>query len=1771
MSKRVSQGTTAEQTPDVMIRVFGGVGVTDGPDPVSIGGPKQRRLLGLLAIRAGSIVDLDWLAEYLWDDDERPEASAPALRTYLSRLRQALPAEAGEWIETAPSGYRLDAPRDAVEHLRFAELRMQAAAARHNDDPLTAHALLDAALELWRGEPFRELDDLDWARSDIERLRLDRLEVLEERWETSLALGRHTQITGELAAFTSEHGTRDRAVRQLALALHRSGRTPDALRTIADHRRLLAEESGLDPSADMVQLEQALFADDPALAAPDVGRPLRGYRLLEEAGVGAFSVVWRGEQPSVQRDVAIKQIRSELATQPDFIRRFEAEAHLVARLEHPHIVPLIDYWRDPDSAYLVMRWLSGGTLERRLDDGVLTLDDTLRLADQIGGALGSAHARGVVHRDVKTANILFDDDGNAFLTDFGIALGVAETTGPEAALSPGTPAYSAPEQIRGERLGPEADVFSLGVVVFECLAGRLPFASHGRAAEDVDRRLHDEPLSLSELRVDVPSRVSDAVSRAIANDAEERYASVAAFVSALRGGAESDGSVDVETSAAASTATSSDGRGNPAADITNPYVGLRAFDDADRDQFFGRRRLVDRIVGRLAGDSITARSVVVVGPSGSGKSSVVRAGVLPALRRGEIEGSDQWFVTTMVPGAEPFEALEAALLRVAVNPPATLLDQLRDGRRGILRSVRRSLADDSARVVVVVDQMEELFTRCTREAAEAFLDALAVAVEDPTSPLRFIATLRADYYHRPLEHTTFASILTASAIDVTPLAADELEEAIVKPAEHVGVDFEPGLVARIVADAAGQPSALPLLQYSLSELFDRCVVDEPGSATLTIDAYDRSGGLPGALSARAEALYDGADGERRAATRTVFGRLTSPRDASGDLRQRVPVADLGSDAATAWVLDHFGAARLFTFDRDDTTREPTAEVAHEALLREWPRLVEWLAADRDLLREADAISAAATSWDRGGRAPTDLYRGGRLESAVALLSSTPERLRQLDIDFIEASRTVAEAERQTEAKRVTRLHRLVAGTAAALVVALIAGGVALVQQRRADDEAAAATAAAETADAAAADAEAQAELARAAAAEADVATLISRSAALSTDDATVSRLLALEAYRRSPEPATEQAVLNALGNSAAANLVSSSSWFEFDGDCTDWNWGNGGEDLLGIIDGRLVTKSLRTDEVTDHGPSPTNCGEWRGNATHNVAIISSPDGREHWVGTFDDPAATRITSEESRFVLGRAFAAGQVILLEELPSIFEPRTAIFVDMITGEETGVSLQASNIGAAGASPDGSITAVALWDLDDPANDQLGRTVVVDTVTGDEIAAVRTPLPVVDLAFDRAGQSLALVEDDSTIHTVHIPSGEIVATMDAGSSAPILDIGVRDDGLYSVLTQGRADLLDPMTGPIDRGADVSDATFFGMLLSDDTLAAYTEDGRIELHDLGTDALAERAWRTSAPSRVSFSSGQAAARPTDLGPPEIIDLSTGDRTPVDLTVDDGTELVAGALYAETDGYWVLDSRRLGIFARWADGELVERFELDRQVLDGTRLGDLFAAVTVTGGEFDTVDLIDLTPDSGRVLNRIQIDPGDAEPGENLATTAHPTVDGGAHVATADGRLLTFDADGALATTVETGLGSATVITMDPSSGWVALARDGDVVIVDPATSRVDDVPVNGRVANLGWARDGELLVITTFDGAIRLWDVERGESGGLMFEGTGATTGSPSWYDEATDSIWVSTSGQVLQLPLSANSWIERACAITLRDLTPDEWDRFVPGGGDVQSACD
>jgi DNA-binding SARP family transcriptional activator len=342
------------------------------------------------------------------------------------------------------------------------------------------------------------------------------------------------------------------------------------------------------------------------LPAVAFGRSVRGYELREEVGGGDFGVVYRAYQPSVGREVAIKFIRPELVNQSEFVRRFEAEARLVAQLEHPHVVSLYDYWRDPDGAYLVMRWLRGGSLRQALERGPWNVESAARVLEHVAAALSYAHRRGVVHGDLKPANVLLDEDGHAYLSDFGFAAQLAGASEPARVVT-SSPAYVTAEELEGQVLSPRSDQYGLGLLAYELLTGQCP---------PMDGALG----SPNALRPEVPEAVGGVIEKATAADPADRYDSVDAFLAAVTSALGAPPPPAVATFAVAD----------------NPYKGLRAFDETDADDFFGRESLVSELVAAVG----EQRLVAVVGPSGIGKSSAVRAGLVPALRGGALPGSE---------------------------------------------------------------------------------------------------------------------------------------------------------------------------------------------------------------------------------------------------------------------------------------------------------------------------------------------------------------------------------------------------------------------------------------------------------------------------------------------------------------------------------------------------------------------------------------------------------------------------------------------------------------------------------------------------------------------------------------------------------------------------------------------------------------------------------------------------------------------------------------------------------------------------------------------------------------------------------------------------------------------------------------------------------------------------------------------------------------------------------------------------------------------------
>ncbi len=449
----------------------------------------------------------------------------------------------------------------------------------------------------------------------------------------------------------------------------------------------------------------------------------------------------------------------------------------------------------------------------------------------------------------------------------------------------------------------------------------------------------------------------------------------------------------------------------------NPYKGLRAFTLQDRADFFGRASVVQDLLTRLEKMAQSAaelalptpRFQAVVGPSGSGKSSVVMAGLLPRLQDNALPGSNQWiYLDPMVPGKQPLEALAQIL---ATRFPEKGLQAVRDvlkreGGLG-LHQLGLALVDQSAaRVVVTIDQFEELFSMGIPEPErKQFIQLLVTAASEPQGPVLILLTLRADFYDRPFTYPELGRLIQRQQCAVLPLSTEDLREVIERPAAlpDVNVTFDEDLVDDLLFDLRGQVGALPLLEFALDQLFHH-----RRDRRLTRYAYQEIGGVRGALSKHAEATYDAlpSDEHRRLAC-ILFMRLIQPATQQREpIRRRAEISEFVLENAQQTqllreVTDAFVAARLITINQ--FTVNSTLEVSHEALIREWPRLTTWLQETRADMQLQQTISKDVSAWEQRGKPKDHLYHGSQLKEALAWQKRSTASSNE--VAFLQASRT----------------------------------------------------------------------------------------------------------------------------------------------------------------------------------------------------------------------------------------------------------------------------------------------------------------------------------------------------------------------------------------------------------------------------------------------------------------------------------------------------------------------------------------------------------------------------------------------------------------------------------------------------------------------------------------------------------------------------------------------------------------------------------------------
>ncbi len=700
------------------------------------------------------------------------------------------------------------------------------------------------------------------------------------------------------------------------------------------------------------------------------------YLILSELGRGQMGRVYLAEDALLARQVAIKFIAG---VEPDLEarQRFLMEARASARIQHPNVLGVYRVGELGDRLYIVSELVRGKSLAE-LEHPVpwrMVLDIAIELAR----GLAAAHRKGVVHCDIKTSNAMITEDNVAKLVDFGLARVVHEglDEGQDGPMV-GTPDYMAPEVWAGRSPSRRSDVYSFGAVLFELVAGKVPFADV--PPHELAKAVTSRPAA--ELGGDVDPRFAKLVARCLERDPEARYASGEDLREALE---------RIHPSRA--FAVKSD---------ENPYRGLRPFEATHRGLFFGRDLEIGELVERMRTESI----LIVTGDSGVGKSSLIRAGVMPAILDGAIGNTRKWKALTMIPGRRPLTALAHA-----VGDPGLAARVLADPEE-LPRELQRRAGKEQG-IVLFVDQMEELITVADPLETAAF-DAGLARISEGVPGVRLITTVRADFLAKIAALPRIGRELSRLLYFVSPLPPERLRDVVTGPATATGVEFETAQLIQSLVDATAQAGSggLPLLSFALAELWERREAN-----LITQAALDAMGGVAGALARHGDAVISGMSSTERANIRRVLLRLVT----SLGTRARRTETELDVSDGTKPALDALVKGRLLVVHQSD--EGTTYEVAHEVLVHGWGTLREWLEHDAEDRVRRERLAAAAAEWEKNRRRADLTYRGPRLVEARALDTTN---LTVLERDFILASIRAT-----TRRKWLVRIG--IAGVAIALV------------------------------------------------------------------------------------------------------------------------------------------------------------------------------------------------------------------------------------------------------------------------------------------------------------------------------------------------------------------------------------------------------------------------------------------------------------------------------------------------------------------------------------------------------------------------------------------------------------------------------------------------------------------------------------------------------------------------------------------------------------------
>lgn len=1147
----------------------------------------------------------------------------------------------------------------------------------------------------------------------------------------------------------------------------------------------------------------------------------------------------------------------------------------------------------------------------------------------------------------------------------------------------------------------------------------------------------------------------------------------------------------------------------PVADARCPYRGLVPYDVDDDEAFFGRDREVETCLRRLTG----GRVLVVVGASGSGKSSLVRAGVAGRLRRG---GQP---VGVLTPGADPLGALAATL---ATSGPSTIL---------------------------VIDQLEELVTLgASPDDVDRFLDALVARLA--FAPV--VVALRGDHVGSMGNHPAFARQLEDGLHLIGAMTEEELRAVIVRPAAEAGLRLEPGLAELLLRDVRDEPGGLPLLSFALAETW----ANREGRV-LTVDGYLATGGLRQAIATSAERLYEGLPVDQRSVARAMFLRLVTPAADGEAICQRVDASALVTDDEHRRVVDAFVRTRLVV------AGDSGLELAHEALVREWPRLRGWLDEDREGLRLLGHLHSSAQEWDRGGRDPAELQRGARLAATLDWVDTADPGLDDIERRYLDASREAEEAElaaarerarRDAHSKR--RLRALLVATAVLLVGVLIAGLLAVRARDRAD----------------------------ASGTLAEARRLGTQ--ALVVDDYDQALLLALEGQHLSDTAETRANLLKTIQRSPDASAVIRSDTDAF----LDVGVSADGKSLL--VSGSGASPSFAKYDVSTHKREAAIPG-----VPKDVSGAVSPDGRLAAMSylvdaTSDDPHPELHVVDVATFTVVGAPLLG----VEDYPLVrisFSPDgryvAAVTDNTLTGsgdippvaEVWDVTTGARVLAYEFAAEIGERDIAFLPDSKRVLVAGADGTSIIDVASGSKVGQIDGAYAPIAVSPDGKTVAAGLDHSTGTIGLFDLPSAHQRAIL-AGHRERVVRLAFSPDG--TTLASGADDRLvmlwDPATGLRHNLFEGHAAGVNAVAFSPDgkTLWSAGDDRAIFAWDLTHEnTLAHRlAPNGTDAATLPFRSAEIIIEPgghyvafpaDDRSQMQILDVATGalskPSSPGEdgnfevfspdgaqyVTVDDETlrlwDRATGAMLAHTSASFYFVGHKV---AFTPDGRQIVTLQSDADrvdsliVLDATTLEPVGGEPLVVG---ETVRAVSVTPD-GRSAVVV------------VSSTTHPETK--VVVVDLETRRIVRSTE---AEEFERG-GGARNDYVAPDGRTVGLGNTvGDVDVVDAMTGEVSPVlhAHDGVVESVTFAPDKATFVTTGRDGVVELWDRATQKLLGAVSP-LGPNRRVRASFLDADKVLLAYDMGEVLEWDPRPTAWEAYACKLAGRNLSQAEWSDLFPG---------